>query len=98
MGKYFIEFELPDNDVVLNEAEHSYVSWGIWGFSGMTFPRKFVRCKDCDNRHTDDCPMYHEEWYEIDEGDGYVDNDFTVHDYSQDDGFCSWAKMKGGAE
>ena len=55
-----------------------------------------VRCKDCDNRHTDGCPMYHEEWYEIDEGDGYIDNDFTVHDYSQDDGFCSWAKMKGG--
>ena len=55
-----------------------------------------VRCKDCDNRHTDNCPMYHEEWYEIDEGDGYVDNDFTAHDYSQDDGFCSWAKMKGG--
>lgn len=57
-----------------------------------------VRCKDCDNRHTDDCPMYHEEWYEIDEGDGYFDSDFTVHDYSKDDGFCSWAKMKGGGE
>ena len=59
---------------------------------------KLVRCKDCDNRHTDDCPMYHEEWYEIDEGNGFVDNDFTTHDYSQDDGFCSWAKMKGGTE
>ena len=57
-----------------------------------------VRCKDCDNRHTDDCPMHHEEWYEIDEGNGFVDNDFTVHDYPKDDGFCSWAKMKGGAE
>lgn len=61
----------------------------------ITKKDKLVRCKDCNNRHTDDCPMYHEEWYEIDEGDGYVDNDFTVHDYSQDDGFCSWAKMKG---
>ena len=60
--------------------------------------QEIVRCKDCDNRHTDDCPMYHEEWYEIDEGDGYVDNDFTIHDYSQDNDFCSWAKMKGGAE
>ena len=59
---------------------------------------EIVRCKDCNNRHTDDCPMYHEEWYEIDEGDGYVDNDFTVHDCSTDDGFCSWAKMKGGTE
>ena len=57
---------------------------------------ELVRCKDCDNRHTDDCPMYHEEWYEIDEGDGYIDNDFTIHDYSTDEGFCSWAKMKGG--
>ena len=32
------------------------------------------------------------------ESEVYFDNDFTVHDYSQDDGFCSWAKMKGGAE
>ena len=59
---------------------------------------ELVRCKDCKHQHTNCCPMYHEEWYEIDEGDGYVDNDFRVHDYSQDDGFCSWAKMKGGAE
>lgn len=65
----------------------------------LTKPHNYcevVRCKDCDNRHTDDCPMYHEEWYEIDEGDGYFDSDFIVHDYSKDDGFCSWAKMKGG--
>lgn len=53
-----------------------------------------VRCKDCTHRHTDDCPMYHEEWYEIDEGDGYFDSDFTVHDYSKDDGFCSCGERK----
>ena len=82
MGKYFIEFELPDNDVVLNEAEHSYVSWRIWGFSGRTFPRKFVRCKDC--QYADfKCP------YPI---CNLLEMNIT------EQSFCSWAKMKGGAE
>ena len=47
-----------------------------------------VRCKDCKHRQTDECPMYYEEWYEIDEGDGYADTDFIIHDYTRDDGFC----------
>ena len=47
-----------------------------------------VTCKDCKHRQTDECLMYYEEWYEIDEGDGYVDTDFIIHDYTRDDGFC----------
>ena len=47
-----------------------------------------VRCKDCIHRQTDECLMYYEEWYEIDEGDGYADTDFIIHDYTRDDGFC----------
>ena len=47
-----------------------------------------VRCKDCKHRDTDECLMYYEEWYEIDEGGGYADTDFIIHDYTRDDGFC----------
>ena len=47
-----------------------------------------IRCKDCKHRQTDECLMYYEEWYEIDEGDGYGDTDFIIHDYTRDDGFC----------
>jgi hypothetical protein len=32
--------------------------------------------------------MYHEEWFTIDEGDGWYDDDFRVIDETQDDGFC----------
>ena len=49
---------------------------------------ELVRCKDCVYRQTDECPMYYEEWYEIDEGDGYADTDFIIHDVSKDNGFC----------
>ena len=51
-----------------------------------------VRCKDCKYRHEDECPMQFEEQYDIDEGDGYYDTNYIVHDYTQDDGFCSWGE------
>lgn len=48
-----------------------------------------VRCKDCKHRGRETyCPMCFEEWYEIDEGDGYYDSDFTIHDRTIDEGFC----------
>ena len=50
-----------------------------------------VRCKDCKHRHEDECPMY---WEEIDEGDGYYDADYIFHDYTQDDGYCSWGERR----
>lgn len=55
-----------------------------------------VRCKDCIHRQTDKCPMYHEEWYTIDEGDGYFSDDWNVYDYTVDDGFCYLGDTKGG--
>ena len=58
--------------------------------------QEVVRCKDCTHRHTDDCPIYHEEWYEIDEGGGCFDSDFIVHDDSKDNDFCSRGERKGG--
>lgn len=55
-----------------------------------------VRCKDCIHRQTDKCPMYHEEWYTIDEDDGYWDDVWNVYDYTVDDGFCYLGDTKGG--
>lgn len=47
-----------------------------------------VRCKNCKNRGTDLCPMYSEEIIEWDDGDGYHDTDFIIHDRTKDEGFC----------
>lgn len=51
-----------------------------------------VRCKDCKHRETDDCPMYWMEWFSVDEGDGYFEEDFIIHDYTRDDGYCHWGE------
>ena len=32
--KYVIEFDLPDNDTVLNNMKTALVGWNIWGYSG----------------------------------------------------------------
>ena len=56
-----------------------------------------VRCKDCKHRGRKTyCPMYFQEWYEIDEGDGYYDSDFTIHDRTIDEGFCDRGERKNG--
>ena len=55
--------------------------------------QKVIRCQECSNRHTDDCPMYFEEWYEWDE-DGYTERDYIIHDYSSDNGFCDKAERR----
>lgn len=47
-----------------------------------------VRCKDCRHRYDVNCPMYYEDWFTIDEGDDFIENDFRVIDGTQDDGFC----------
>ena len=47
-----------------------------------------VRCTDCRYRYDVTCPMYYEEWFTIDEGDGWCDRDFRIIDDTQDDGFC----------
>lgn len=45
-------------------------------------------CKECKHRYEVECPMYHEEWFTIEEGDGWYDSDFRIIDETQDDGFC----------
>ena len=32
--RYTIEFDLPDNDTVLNGIKSDYVHWSIWGYEG----------------------------------------------------------------
>lgn len=46
-----------------------------------------VRCKDCKYRGELDCPMYHEELQDYDDGD-YVYTDVVAFDSTDDDGFC----------
>ena len=53
-----------------------------------------VRCKDCKHRQTDECPMFFEEQIDIDEGDGYYDTDYIFHDYTRDEGYCSWGERR----
>ena len=34
--KYAIEFELPDNETVLDRIKTADVYWSVWGYSGVT--------------------------------------------------------------
>lgn len=45
--KYYIEFELPDNDVVLEGIEHEWVRWSVWGYSGYAYAKP-VACEKPD--------------------------------------------------
>ena len=53
-----------------------------------------VQCKDCKHRETDDCPMYWVEWSMFEDCDGYTDNNYIVHDYTTDDGYCNYGERK----
>lgn len=59
---------------------------------------KIIHCKNCKHRDSNDCPMYYEEWIEIDEGDGYFDTDTIIHDRTTDEGFCHCAELRGNSE
>lgn len=51
-----------------------------------------VRCKDCKHRETDECPMYWMEWFS-EEGHGDVfEEDYIIHDYTRDDGYCNYGE------
>lgn len=55
---------------------------------------EIIRCKNCKHRDSYACPMYYEEWIEIDEGDGYFDTDNIIHDRTTDEGFCHYAELR----
>lgn len=59
---------------------------------------EIIHCKNCKHRDSNDCPMYYEEWIEIDEGDGYFDTDNIIHDWTTDEGFCHCAELRGEEE
>ena len=59
---YTIEFELPDNETVIKNIKTARVSWGVWGYSGVTHAQPvdkdtnvtctdtqpdLIRCADC---------------------------------------------------
>lgn len=86
MREYIVQYERKEADNPKDKCDlcnHAIVG-------------ELVRCKDCIHRQTDKCPMYHEEWYTIDEGDGYFSDDWNVYDYTVDDGFCYLGDTKGG--
>lgn len=56
--------------------------------------QEVVQCKDCKHRETDDCPMYWEEWLVIEDCDGYADDKYVVHDYTTNNGYCSYGERK----
>ena len=58
---------------------------------------EIVMCKNCKLRSTDDCPMFFEEWIEVDD-DGYIDHDIVIHDRTNDDGFCYMGKELANGE
>ena len=59
---------------------------------------EIIHCKNCKHRDSSYCPMYYEEWVEIDEGDGYFDADTIIHDWTTDEGFCHCAELRGKDE
>lgn len=60
---------------------------------------ELIRCKDCVHRNDPiKCPMCFEEWVEIDEGDGYMDSDYILHDNTDDNGYCDRADRRGDSD
>lgn len=65
----------------------------------LTDAVEVVRCKDCTCRQLESCcPMYHVEHITIDEGGGYYDDDYNIHDYTQDNSYCSWGVRREDGE
>lgn len=67
----------------------------VWVNSLPSAEPEIIHCKNCKHRESNDCPMYYEEWIEIDEGDGYFDTDNIIHDWTTDEGFCHCAESRG---
>ena len=76
-------------DWSIRRDERADVQHDLIVFPGI----EIVFCKNCVNRHTDECPMCHEEWVSYAD-DGYIETDNIVNDYSDDNGFCYLGKEK----
>lgn len=71
-----------ERDIAIEQLK----SYGV-GFCENKELVEVVRCKDCKYRRELDCPMYHEELEDCDDGD-YVYIDIVATDNTVDDGFC----------
>ena len=48
--KYTIEFEIPDNETMLEIMKWDKVTWSICGYGGRAKPKpkeEIIHCKDC---------------------------------------------------
>ena len=83
-------------------AEQGQIQGFEWQFKKLcelsSAEPEIIHCKNCKHRESNDCPMYYEEWIEIDEGDGYFDTDNIIHDWTTDEGFCHCAELRGKEE
>jgi len=82
-----VENELLHIDVIIDALENL-----------PSTESEIIHCKNCKHRDSYACPMYYEEWVEIDEGDGYFDTDNIIHDWTTDEGFCHCAELREGEE
>lgn len=83
------EYSRQSAEVIMRDAtaeEKTSVQRYISSISAEAI--QVVQCKDCRWRYVDDCPMYHEEWFTIDEGFGFFDDDYRIIDNTTDNGFC----------
>ena len=75
--KYVIEFDLPDNDTVLNNIKTAWVGWNVWGYSGIAHakPKQPERKKGRWMRHFVRPGVYADLYWHCSECDfKYADN------------------------
>lgn len=80
---------------VTNDIEEKLKEFGCGDYKYKEDFVEVVRCKDCKYRGELDCPMYHEELQDCDDGD-YVYTDVVAIDNTVDDGFCHCGEREGG--
>ena len=83
-----IQYRLPINSVYSDIiAECVKLTGRIVEAQPIVDAVKVVRCKDCENRYTDGCPMHFDEMVSYDD-DGWTETDWIEHDRTHDYGFC----------
>lgn len=78
---------------VTNDIEEQLKEFGCENYKCKEDFVEVVRCKDCKYRGELDCPMYHEELQDCDDGD-YVYTDVVAFDHTEDDGFCHYGERE----
>ena len=57
---------------------------------GYGFGEEIIHCKDCEYwGDEDNCPMCYTEKIEWDEGDGFIESEYILHNQADPTGFCN---------